>query len=333
MARPAHLIDQRLLSKVGKLYYELGLTQHDIAERLHLSRPKVSRLLQQAVDTGIVQITVISPPGIYSNMEQQLEEKFGLHEAVIVEVEASASANTIAKELGVAAASYFQRTIQDGDVVGLSWGMTLNAMSTALQPCDARGIHVVQLIGGLGAPDADMHANELCRRTARMTNARLTLIPAPGIVDSLAVKEALLSDSYVQAAFDAFKALTVAYIGIGTPSVDSMLYQSRMISSQEIIELTEHGAIGDVALRFIDAKGQPVHSSLSERVLGISIDELKRVDRVIGVAGGQGKRDVVYASLAGKLINVLITDQSLAAELLKMKSSEVAISEMSRQFG
>ena len=98
MARPTQQADLRLLSKVGKLYYEQGLTQQIIAERLHLSRPKVSRLLQQAVDVGIVQIMVLSPPGIHAGLEQQLEERFGLQEAVIVEVDASASANTVASE-------------------------------------------------------------------------------------------------------------------------------------------------------------------------------------------------------------------------------------------
>jgi len=319
MARPTQQADVRLLSKVGKLYYEQGLTQQVIAERLHLSRPKVSRLLQQAVDVGIVQITVLSPPGIYAGLEQQLEERFGLQEAVIVEVDASASANTIAKELGTAAASYMQRTIQDGDVIGVSWGMTLNAMSNTLQPCDAQDIHVIRLIGGLGPPDAEMHPNELCRRIARMLNSRLTLIPAPGIVDSLTVKEALLSDSYVQAAFDSFQKITVAYVGIGMPSPEGVLYRSSIVSKDELADLTQRGAVGDIALRFIDAQGQLIRSDLDERVVGISVDQLKRIDRVVGVAGGASKRDVVYATLTGKLINVLITDQLLAAALLEMQ--------------
>ncbi len=319
MARPHQQADLRLLSKVGKLYYEQRLTQQIIAERLHLSRPKVSRLLQQAVDEGIVQISVLSPPGIYSTLEQQLEARFGLQEAVIVEVEASSSASSIAKELGSAAASYLQRTIQDGDVIGVSWGSTLNAMANALPPCDTQNVHIVQLIGGLGPPEAELHANELCQRIARMLNSRLTLIPAPGIVDSLAVKQALLSDSYVQTAFDMFNKINIAYVGIGMPSAEGILYRSAIVSSSEIADLRGQGAVGDIALRFINVEGELIRSDLDERVVGIRLEQLKAIGQVVAVAGGQSKRDVVYAALTGKLINVLITDHLLAATLLEFQ--------------
>lgn len=316
MARPPLQADRRLLSKVSKLYYEQGLTQQIIAERLHLSRPKVSRLLQQAIDEGIVQITVLSPPGIYSSLETQLEQKYGLQEAVIIEIDVASPQHFISKELGASAAAYLQRTIQDGDHIGISWGTTLNAMAQSLQPCDAENVHVIQMIGGLGRPEAETHASELCKRIARVLNGQLTLIPAPGVVDSIGVKEALLSDSYVQAAFDLFSKINVAYVGIGVPTPDAMLYKSSIISTSEITALQRHGALGDIALRFFDRQGQSIHSDLDERVVGITLEQLGKIDRVVGVAGGPNKREVVNAALMGGLIDVLITDQLLAASLL-----------------
>jgi DNA-binding transcriptional regulator LsrR (DeoR family) len=320
MPRPPHQSDLRLLSKVSKLYYEQGLTQQIIAQRLHLSRPKVSRLLQQAIDEGIVQITVLSPPGIYSNLEHQLEQQFGLQEAVVIEVEPSASQSTVSKELGRGAASYLQRTLQDGDTIGISWGTTLEAMVNALQPSDAGASHIVQMIGGLGPPEAETHASELCKRIARLLNSRLTLIPAPGIARTVVVKQALLSDSYVQAAFDLFNKINVAYVGIGAPTPDALLFRSSIISDSEINELRQKGAVGDIALRFFDARGQPVYSDLDERVVGIRLDELTGIERVIAVAGGPNKRDVVHAALSGSLIDVLITDHVLAASLLETRT-------------
>lgn len=317
MARPPQQIDRRLLSKVSKLYYEQNLTQQVIAERLHLSRPKVSRLLQQAVEEGIVQITVLSPPGVYAALEQTIEERYGLQEAVVVEVERGLSASAVSREVGIAAAEYLQRTLQEGDTIGISWGTTLNAMVSAMRGTEAADLHVIQIIGGLGPPESEIHATDLCRRLARLLNSRLTLIPAPGVVDSLQARDALLADSHVQAAFDLFPRLNVAYVGIGAPGPESLLRtHNSIVRPSEYDTLFRLGAVGDIALRFFDEQGQPVRSDLDERVIGISLEQLKHVERVVGVAGGMQKLNVVRAALNGGLIDVLITDQELAQHLL-----------------
>lgn len=75
---------------------------------------------------------------------------------------------------------YFQRTLRDGDIIGISWGTTLNAMVSALPPQETRNVHVVQIIGGLGLPEAEVHATDLCRRMAHALSSKLTLLPAPG---------------------------------------------------------------------------------------------------------------------------------------------------------
>lgn len=316
MARKPNPVDLRLLSKVSKLYYEQKLTQQEIAERLRLSRPKVSRLLQQAHDEGLVQITVLSPPGGYADLEQKLEQTFHLKEVVVVEVDEGISQDGIVRELGVAAADYLLRTVEDGDVIGVSWGTTLNAMVNAIQPFEVEDCHVVQLIGGLGAPEAEVHATALCRRIARLLSARLTLIPAPGIVDDLKAKQILLSDSHIQNAFALFPHVTVAYVGIGVPTPDSVVMRDGTILSQsELEQLLARNAVGDIALRFFDVWGRPVRSDLDNLVVGITLDQLKSIGRVVGVAGGMKKLNAILGALRGHWINVLITDNVVARAL------------------
>ena len=92
MAKISSVDERRLMVKVSKLYYEDNLNQDEILEKLHLSRSKVSRLLQRARDEGIVQITVITPDGILSDLEAKLEARFRLQEVVVVEVRPSDSA-------------------------------------------------------------------------------------------------------------------------------------------------------------------------------------------------------------------------------------------------
>ncbi len=316
MPRRANPLNLKLLSKVSKLYYEQNLTQQEISQRLRLSRPKVSRLIQQALEEGIVQISILSPPGSYTDLEQKLETKFGLQEAVVVEIDPHDSQEAVSRQIGNAAADYLQRSIQDGDVIGIFWGVTLNAMINALQPCEASDVHVVQMIGGLGPPEAEEHATDLCRRMSRLLDSKLTLIPAPGLVDDPEVKNALLADIHVQNAFEMFRQITLAFIGIGSSSTTSFIRHHNILNDEDLAHLRSLGAVGETALRFFDVEGQTVFSELEERVIGITIDELKQIPRVVGMAGGPQKRAVVRAALRGKLVDVLITDQILAQSLV-----------------
>ncbi len=316
MARKPAPLDLHLLIKVSKLYYEQNLTQQQIAERLRLSRPKVSRLIQQAHCEGIIQITVLSPAGSYADLEQQLEQKFGLQEVVITEIDPTATQETVSRQIGVAAADYLQRTIQDGDVIGIFWGVTLNSMINALKPCDTCDVHVVQMVGGLGPPEAEEHATGLCRRMAHLLNGRLTLLPAPGIVDSSEVRDVYLSDRHVRKAFDMFAKIDVAFLGIGAASPTAWIMQNDVLDQSELEALRRQGAVGETALRFFDAQGQPVHSSLDDRLIGISLEQLRQVPRRVGMAGGPQKQEVVHAALMGGLLTVLITDQLTARYLL-----------------
>ncbi len=320
LSQPA---DLRLLSKVSKLYYERHLTQQQIAERLHLSRSKVSRLLQQAEQQGIVQISIVMPSGGFAHIENELEARFGLKEAIVVDVDENASSAAVVTSLGAAGAAYLHRMVEDGDVLGITWGTTLNAMVNALRPYETRRVHIVQVIGGLGAPEAEIHATDISSRLAHLLGAKLTLIPAPGIVADLRTKSALLSDSHVQSAFGLFPSITMAFVGIGVPEPTSVVMCDGSIMTQaQLDSVLALGAVGDIGLRFFDAEGVPVRSALDDLVIGITLEQLQRIERVIGVAGGLNKAPAVYAALRGRLINVLITDRALATCLLDRSPDE-----------
>lgn len=318
MLKAVQLKELRLLSKVSRLYYEQGLTEQVIADKLNLSRSKVSRLLKQARAQGIVRISVFSPPNVYADLEDQLERKFGLREAVVVEVTEPESREIVAREIGGAAAFYFQQTLSEGSTVGVCWGNTLRAMVASLQPQKTANTQIVQIIGGLGPPTAESHAVDLCRRMASVLYCGLTLLPAPGITENRQTKEAILADSHVQAALQLIPQLNVAYVGIGVPTPDSLyMRDGTIVRPEEVAELRSQGAVGDIALRFFDAGGRPVRSDLDERVIGIGLDQLKQIPRVVGVAGGPGKEDAIRGAVLGGYINVLVTDQVTAASLLQ----------------
>jgi len=311
-------VDYRLLLKVSRLYYEREYTQQQISDRLNLSRPKVSRLLQQAEDVGVVKINIIPQPGVYTDLEDALEAKYGLKEAVVVGVSEPNSQIAVSREVGAAATGYFSRTTNSPCIIGISWGTTLRAMVEAMPAMDCHDSHVVQLTGGLGVPESEAHATYILQRLVAQTESKLLVLLVPGIVDSAEVKKVFLSDSHVQEVFRFFKKITVAYVGIGAPTLDSVVMRDgSIISQKELNILKSKGAVGDVCLRFFDTDGQAVHSEIDDRVMGISLEELKKIDRVVGVTGGPKKFGAIRAALKGKIINVLVTDHLSAKRVLE----------------
>lgn len=310
--------DLRLMSKVSSLYYVQDLKQRQIAERLHLSRPKVSRLLQQARDRGIVQISVTPPEGNFVALEAELEGRYGLEEVLITASpfsDANGDAALLKRQIGIAAARYLRRTVEDGDVLGVTWGTTLQAMMQALQPVTTHDVHVVQTLGGVGPPEAEAHAADLSRRLAHLLDGRLTALPTPGIVDSAAARNVLLADRHTQAALELFPKITTAYVGIGALATNPIFTEDPSVPESARDELLASQAVGDIALRFFDADGRPVSSSLDDRLIGITLDQLRQADRVVGVAGGPPKTEAILGVLRGRLVDVLITDHATAAEI------------------
>jgi DNA-binding transcriptional regulator LsrR (DeoR family) len=306
------------MSKVSVLYYLQGLNQRQIADRLHLSRPKVSRLLQQARDRNIVQISVRSPEGYFVDLEAEFEDRFNLEEVLITAsgpVEANGEMPLLKRQIGAAAADYLRRTVADGDLLGVTWGTTLQAMMRALPPIEAEDVHIVQMLGGVGPPEAEAHAADLSRRLAHLLEGRLTALPTPGVVEGPQAREVLLSDRHTQAAFGLFPKLTTAYVGIGALSTNPIFEDDPAVPQHVYDDLVASGAVGDIALRFFDADGQAVRSSLDDRLIGITLEQLTDADVVVGVAGGPQKVHAIRGALKGKLIDVLITDHTTASRI------------------
>ena len=317
MPKVASNDELRLLVKVSRFYYEDGLNQDAITERLGLSRSKVSRLMAQARDMGIVQISVVSPEQSFTDLEARLEARFGLHEALVVEAPSTDAQEAVSRVIGTAAAGYLARAIGPRSTVGFAWGSTLYHLAAALPPYRLPEVQVVQIIGGLGTPDSEIHATELCRHLSRALGCRMALLPVPGIVADERTREALLLDVHVQRAVQAFDRLDIVFVGVGTPTPDSVVMRDGSIITQaELDDLLRRGAVGDIALRFFDAQGRCIESEINDRIIGMTLDQIKRTPRVVGVSGGPEKTEALRAALAGGLIHVLITDSATAGRLL-----------------
>jgi DNA-binding transcriptional regulator LsrR (DeoR family) len=314
----ARVDELRLMTRVARLYYDDGVRQPEIAQRLRLSQPKVSRLLKQAHEVGIVRISVRPPSGTNPELERALEARYGLHEVEVVDISRDDDEAAV-RELGAAAAFHLETTVRSGDVIGVSsWSATLLAMVDAMHPvAGVRDTKVVQILGGGGDPAAEGHATHLVRRMANLLHGEGTFLPAPSSVGSKASRDVLVDDPFVRRAMALWDELDVALVGIGGQEPSGLLASSgNVFSPAELRTVREDGGVGDIGLRFLREDGVPVRR-LDDRVIGIELEQLRRVPRAIGVAGGPGKTQAIRAALVGGWINCLITDRYTSERLLQ----------------
>jgi DNA-binding transcriptional regulator LsrR (DeoR family) len=305
----------RLLAKIARMYHERGIRQPQIAADLHISQSRVSRLLRQASELGIVRTTVSLPSGVYTDMEEELEARYGLLDSVIVDTDG----DTV-RALGAAAATYLAETLTSGDIVGISsWSSTLLATVEAMRPKTGLAVKVVtQLVGGNGDPRVQVDATRLIDRFASLTGAQPEFLSTPGLVNDPAVRDALLADPAVTGVLQIWNQLSVALLGVGSIEPSPLLQRSgNAIDPEQQAELKQLGAVGDVCIRFFDQDGNLINSQFNDRVLAITPKQLKAVPRRIGVAGGSEKLTAIAAAVKGGWINTLITDLNTAQYLLQ----------------
>ena len=304
---------ERLLYKILKNYYERGLTQQEIALKYNISRIKVSRFINKALADKIVQIKVNLPNDPASEIEQKLEEIYGLSEAVVVNV----TSKNILDELGEAVADYLSLRIQGNETIGVTWGRSILAAVKALPVFNYPNIRIVQMLGGLGNADSDTHGTELVIQMAKAFKARVRILNSPGIVESKDICMALLDNAQITDTLKLAENADIALVGIGALTDEALIMQeSKIIKDDEVRRLIRKGAVGNIGLRFFDKNGNQIQDEINERVVGLNCNQMKKIPRVIGIAAGIEKHITVMAALRGKCVNTLITDNQTAKFLI-----------------
>lgn len=306
------------MAKIARLYYERGVRQAAIAAQLDLSQATVSRLLKRAEEEQIVRITVSVPHGAFTGLEEELQVTYGLKEVIVVD--SGADEDEILRNLGAAAAYYVETTLKSGEIIGISsWSSTLVGMVDAMHPLPRSiSTKVVQILGGVGNPNAENHATHLTRRMASLTRGEATFLPTPGITGSAEMARIYLEDPFIRPALAQFEQVTLALVGIGTVEPSTLLTSSgNIFNAEELDLLRQQGSVGDICLRFFDQDGVPVLTPLNDRVIGMRLEQLQKVPRSVGIAGGLRKLQAIRGALMGRWINVLITDRGIAEALVR----------------
>jgi DNA-binding transcriptional regulator LsrR (DeoR family) len=303
-----------LAARVARRYYFDGASKSEIAEELGLSRFKVARVLERARTSGLVRIELHYEGEIDLDLSVQLGNRLRLQRCLVIDTPEE-DPTQLRAALGRVAAGLLQEIITEDDVLGLAWSRTLMAMRsslTSLAPC-----WVVQLTGALSHPDVDEGSIELAREVARIAGGPAFCFYAPMIVPDADTARSLQAQPEVARAIQRFSQLTKAIISIGAWHPDHST-AARAISTEEFEANRALGVCAEVCGILLDAKGRPLDTDLSGRIIGINAEQLRAVPEIIGIAYGTVKAEAVRAAVSGRLATSLITHASLAEKVLAM---------------
>ncbi|HKN04297.1 MAG TPA: sugar-binding transcriptional regulator [Buttiauxella sp.] len=309
--------EQRLLVKIATLYFVEGMKQSEIAGLLHLSQSFISRAITRCQKEGVVKISVIQPPNIFLSLEQALEKKYGIRQAIVVDVDESAPAAQIKHAIGSAAAHYVETRLRPNDLVGISsWSSTIRAMVDELHPQSIKARGVIQLLGGVG-PNGNVQATILTQNLAAQLDCPAWLLPSQSIEHSVEERAKLVASDDVAEVVKKFAEVDVAILGIGELEPSQLLKNSGNYYAEAMLKtLAERGAVGDICLHYFNAQGEPVLSKAEDPVIGMELSQVRDCPHVVALAGGIDKANAIRGALQGGYIDVLITDYPTAHQLL-----------------
>lgn len=313
------MTSEDLLARIAWMYHIEDLTQKEIAQRLNISRVKVTRLLKKAREQGLVEIRIAKVPTAHLWLEKGLRDHFRLIDAIVVPT--SVRPENLRPVLAEAAAEYLCRALRPGMAIGLGMGRTLAEIPRFMQPQQAGICTFVEMVGGIGR-GLTFDSYKVSTQLADRCGGEVEHIYAPVIVETRMVRDALLGDPQIKAMLRRAAACDMALVSVGTVDLDSFLYLAGFSDEQGMRRLQEAGAVGDVLGHFYDINGQPVPSPVEDRLIGLSLRELKRIPRVICVAGGPAKVPAILGAVRGGYVNILIIDEGSANQLLETAGHE-----------
>lgn len=297
-----------------RLYYEQGLSQSDVADELGVSRPTVSKLIQYAKETGYVEIVINDPREHTDALASQIQERFQLR-AVHLAGPPTEDPDVVRDALGRTAARVLGETVGDGDLVGVTWGRTMYSMARHLRPHQCRGVEIIGLKGGMTEASPGTQDVETIQLIAKAFDAYVRYLPLPAIFDSLEVKQLVERERHIRRIIDLGRDANIAVFTVGTVSEHGLLFQLGYLTPEEQARVRAQ-AVGDICSRFFDEKGEVCDVDLDARTVGISLEDLRRKETRLVVAGGRERVRGIRTALNAGYATELVTDRFTAERLM-----------------
>jgi deoxyribonucleoside regulator len=316
-------LSERDILKICYLYYQEEKTQEEISGLFGVSRFKISRTLKEAKRKGYVTITINDPKADFAETEVALADKFGFEQVIVVKVN-EFSEKTAIDQVAEAAAQYLGQVVGNYHVLGVTWGRTVSHVVTHLKPIEVKNLTLVQIGGGLGTIEGTDN-NMLTMMLGQKLGAKAHAIPAPVIVRNRSIRDTLFKEGKIQQTLEIAKKADLVLFGIGVIGKQGLLWRSGFLHQDDTVKLRKAGAVGQICGRSFNARGQNCLDELDDRTIGLNLDQIRKIKHKICIAIGQEKVAAIIGASKGKLLNVLVTDESTAASLLKKGNTTKAV--------
>ena len=313
--------DGVVLAEVAWLYYGQELTQDQIAHETGLSRPTVSRMLREARDRGIVEIRVRYPFQTVRALEERLRAHLGLADCRVLAVQVSPEfgpAADVPSRVGALAARYVQQRVAEDAVIGLGWGSMVCHVVRSGYLANKPDSTVAQIQGSIGGASEEIDGAWLATTLGRALGGKVHTLSAPMVVADAAVRRGLLRDQHIRQTLEVGKRADALVVGIGAVSPQSGLCRAGYLNDADLAFIRGEGAVGDVCGSYFALDGAPCPLEMNERTIALAPTVMLRAGLRVGVSCGIEKALPNVGAVRSGLVNVLITDERAAKEMLRL---------------
>ncbi|KZM48457.1 sugar-binding transcriptional regulator [Labrenzia sp. OB1] len=297
-------------------YYQDGMNQNEIAERLGISRATVVNYLSEARRRDYVRITLDSDIFRDQQLARALVDRFGLRDAIVVPSSPDGADQSLDRVTRVVS-DWLPSLLEPGDRLGVAWGETVYRVAEAAPHLTIDGLTVVQLVGS--RPAALGFAAETCSATlARRYGAHCVNLHVPLLLSDRLLVDRLKQEPVIREQLDAVADCNKTIFACGTCTAGSHVVHAGLLDRSEVDACAEKGAIGVICGRLIDHNGNPVLREIENRMIAVTLDQMKNKDMGLLVGSGPQRAAPMLAAIRGGYATHVATCSETAAQLLEL---------------
>ena len=312
-------IKTELLLLVSSLYYIEKLSQTKVAKLAGISQANVSRYLNEARERGIVQISVQAFSPQNSKLEEKLKSALKLKNIIVINTIQGQSIDQCKMTVSHFAAPIISNLIKPNTTVCIAAGRHIYNMVGSMNPTlTAPNVSFIQAMGDVSPDIQEDDAIEISRKLALKWKGNFQKLQAPAITQDEETFRAFTSHQQIKSVLNQMNYVDLAIVGIGI-LFDSVFFDRDFMNASEIESLEFKGISGEICGHFYDENGCETETQYKNRVIGISLKQLKNASEVIAITSGKNRAEAVQAAIKGGIIKSLIIDDIGAKAILAIK--------------
>ena len=308
-----------LMLQVADLYYQQNLNQKEIAKLFNISRPTVSRLLEEARQKKLVEIIIHRPLPVCAELAQAVKEMLGLKYCIVVENATDYKATL--ERCAQATMDFFYTILDNNMTVAIAWGYPVRCFIEKLESRSYYNVHIAQMVGCLSTGDPTTDGIEYAAKFAEKVNGSFTNIYAPVFVKNKIVKDYFEKEPPILNAINRASKADIAIMGVGlVDDKNSSLTKTGNITEEEWAYYRQKGGVAHLLARIFDSEGKEIQHP-DKYTIAAPLAMLKNVNWSIGIAVSPEKDEAIRAAVKAGYINTLVMDRSLGEKLLEAGGS------------